>query len=146
MRFLLGRLWRTLILTFGPFFTLSTFYKGHVAVKLEMKKIEIFILCQEYHVVSGEMSLQEHNDNLHTEDVTTLPLITHEHIEKHIRTPTGEKPFSCDVCGKSFSQKCRLKDHQLTHTGEFPFSCSLCEFKCWRKSDLTGHMRAHKGE
>ena len=28
---------------------------------------------------------------------------------------SGGKSHKCDVCGKSFTQKCVLKEHQLTH-------------------------------
>lgn len=39
---------------------------------------------------------------------------------------TNDKPFSCDVCNKSFKLKNTLRNHQVQHTGVRRFICPFC--------------------
>ncbi|CAG0899232.1 unnamed protein product, partial [Darwinula stevensoni] len=37
------------------------------------------------------------------------------HVIRHVRTHTGAKPYSCQECGRSFSQKTNLTRHRSSH-------------------------------
>ena len=54
--------------------------------------------------------------------------------------------FSCQTCGKIFSNKIGLDNHKVQHTGEKPFNCHLCQETFKYKCQLSVHKkRFHLG-
>ncbi|CAI9161224.1 unnamed protein product [Rangifer tarandus platyrhynchus] len=65
---------------------------------------------------------------------------------RHQKTHRGEKPYVCRECGRSFSDKSALIRHQRTHTGEKPYVCGECGRSFCQKTHLISHQRTHTGE
>jgi len=55
-------------------------------------------------------------------------------------------PFQCTICNKGFLGKMKFKNHMNIHTGERPYSCRFCERTFGDNANCIKHMRESHSE
>ena len=66
-------------------------------------------------------------------------------MERHVLIHTGEKPFQCTYCKKSYAQKAQLDEHVNIHTNAKPYKCDMCTKRFNYKASLRLHKRKIHG-
>ncbi|XP_037549385.1 zinc finger protein 728-like [Nematolebias whitei] len=88
--------------------------------------------------------LKSHRDNLSTRGTCKICGKTFQNIETHKRSHTGVKPFSCDVCRKSFPREGALRRHKKIHSRKKLEACQICGQTFTEKHLLQEHMKMHE--
>ena len=76
----------------------------------------------------------------------TSHLVRKKTKKRHEMTHTGDKPYQCIYCNKSFIHMGNKNVHEMTHTGEKPYQCSYCNKSFIHKGAKNRHEMTHTGE
>lgn len=69
------------------------------------------------------------------------PFIDSDAPEPNLMVEMNGKAFGCKWCDKSYKRKSHLNRHMITHTGDRPYKCDVCALRFKRSEDRLRHLR-----
>ena len=83
-----------------------------------------------------------HCDQCEARYVSSSALMAHK-LAKHT-DPANKETFLCNFCGQSFNKKEYLSKHVTKHTGEKPYQCKECGKSFRLHGVYKNHLRVHR--
>uniref|UniRef100_A0A182QX05 C2H2-type domain-containing protein n=1 Tax=Anopheles farauti TaxID=69004 RepID=A0A182QX05_9DIPT len=131
----------------GKAFVVRSRLKTHMQIHSD-RKDHVCDVCGDAFVNKG--LLKRHRRALHSTELLfecklcTKKFAVSEKLKIHQRVHTGERPYACGYCHRTFIHYTDRKRHEMaTHTGERPHKCELCPASYIRKHELALHMQKH---
>merc|ERR1719508_582390 len=98
--------------------------------------------CNADEATNSTVQDQVDKDRKYKCDVCQTILCSLENFIIHQKSEHAiDRPFSCEVCHKTFKSKQIKNNHQTVHSDERPFSCEVCQKSFKRKSDRNVHQK-----
>ncbi|KAJ8706544.1 hypothetical protein PYW07_012622 [Mythimna separata] len=100
--------------------------------------------------MQDHFNYQHLGKTVHKCPICEKPIASRANVEKHmmrVHSQKKEKPRNhvCQECGKAFTDKKALTQHEVIHSGERPLSCDICQQTFKQKASLYTHRkRVHK--